>query len=324
VATIFGPDINTKHGDGGDVLKAALADGERFVGIKAGGGNVGLYVAPRYEEQMRAARRHRLPVVHFWVSGNQSIGVQARFAIANTVDWRDGDAIAWDNEALDSTGQIRNDVDSTLWINTVRGSLGLNCPPKAVWHYGSSGSTFRDHGPWPNVKATGCTIWVAAYPGPPDMSGTGLSCDVHQFTDAHIYPGSDVPTDRNKTRRALADLFPTRGPRAASAVPKTTTSSTGSPGAPGSNCWKRMQLLGRSGGYAGLIDGVLGVFSWEGIQRALHDAGLYDGVIDGAPATLTFRALQQWAGVARPSDVETWRGLSRDRWRAIGTKLNTL
>ena len=328
MAAVYGPDINTKHGDASEFLRGIADGGDRFVGIKAGGGNADLYVAPRYHEQVRAARHLNLPIVHYWVSGNQPIGTQVRYAIANTFDWRDGDAVGWDNEALDATGQIRGDADSALWINTIRGTHGLDCPARAVWHYGSSGSTFRAHGPWPQVRATGCTMWVAAYPGPPDMSGTTLGCDVHQYTDAHTYPGSPIPTDRNTTTKALAVLFPRRGPQPRITgevlVPPTTTATTGRPGGPGSFCWKRMQLLARLGGYVGPIDGVLGLFSWEGVQQALHDAGLYDGAIDGAPASLTFVAIRAWAGLPRPAPVDSWVRFTTDEWRAIGRKLNRL
>lgn len=208
MATLYGPDINSKHGDG-SILNAAWAAGERFVAIKAGGGNVGLYQAPHYVEQLTLARKLGFKIVHYFPSGNQPIATQASYALRVVKPyWRDGDAIGWDNEKLDSTGQIRNDRDSASWINLVR--AGLGCPPAAVWHYGSSGSTFRDHGPWPLVKATGCTIWAAAYPGPPDMAGTGLTYDVHQYTSTHRYAGSSVDTDRNKTARPLSAIFPKR------------------------------------------------------------------------------------------------------------------
>lgn len=226
MTTIYGPDINSAHGNG-SILDAVWAAGERFVAIKAGGGNAGLYEAPHYVQQVTRARTLGFKIVHYFVSGNQSIATQAKYAVGIIKPyWRDGDAVGWDNEKLDSTGQIRNDHDTASWINTVRSASNLNCPPRAVWHYGSSGSTFRDHGPWPEVKATGCTIWAAAYPGPPDMSGTGLTYDVHQYTSSHRYPGSSVNTDRNKTTRALSTIFPKRAvPVVPAATPPTPEES---------------------------------------------------------------------------------------------------
>lgn len=330
MATIYGPDINSKHGDGAAVLRSARRAGDQFVAIKAGGGNVGLYVAPQYHNQVRNARALGFKVAHYWVSGNQPIASQARYAIANTFDWRDGDAIAWDNEQLDSTGQIRGDKDSALWINTVSGSAGLDCPDAAVWHYGSSGSTFRDHGPWPHVKATGCTTWAAAYPGPPAMAGTALSWGIHQYTSGYRY-GDGQLTDRNRTSKSLDAIFPTRGKKPASkpsSVGKTSTALTGSPGTQPSLAWKRLQILAASAKgphrYTGPIDGRLGAFSWEGLQQALADRGLYKGVVDGDPDVLTFAALQAWAGVKSPSRVSQWTSITRPEWRLIGRKLNAL
>lgn len=330
--TIYFPDINSKHGDGHAVLDAAWAAGERIVAIKAGGDNVGLYQAPHYAEQVAYARKKGFAIIHYFVSGNASIAGQAAEAIAIIKpNWRDGDAFAWDNEQLDSTGQIRNDPDSALLINTVRGSKGLNCPGGATWIYGSAGSTFRAHGPWPKVKATGAQAWVAAYPGPPDMSGTGLTTAVHQFTSSWPYGDGEL-TDRNKTTRTIAQLFPKRSPApvkpASSTVPKTTTGLTGSPGKMPSNCWKRMQLLGSLAKaphkYVGPKDGVLGTLSWTGIQGHLTDLGFYHGDIDGEPKRLTFVALQKWAGSKSPTVTDDYSKISRANWRLIGRKLNTL
>lgn len=210
MSTSYAPDINSKHGAGG-ILDAVWAAGERWVAIKAGGGNVGLYEAPYYAAQVAKARALGFKIVHYFASGDQAITTQAKYAVSIIKPhFRDGDAVGWDNEkfAGEPTSALRNDADSALWINIVRADL--DCPPKAVWHYGSSGSTFRAQGAWPKVKATGCTIWAAAYPGPPDMTGTGLTYDVHQYTSGYHYPGSLVDTDRNKTDHALSTIFPKR------------------------------------------------------------------------------------------------------------------
>lgn len=112
--------------------------------------------------------------------------------------------------------------------------------------------------------------------------------------------------------------------RAPVKVAKTGTILTGSPGPAGTACWKRVQLLARKGGYTGAIDGKLGTASWKGVQQALKAMGLYHGEIDGAPAQLTFIALQVWAGVKTPDRVSSWKKISKVNWRKIAVKLNRL
>jgi hypothetical protein len=48
-------------------------------------------------------------------------------------------------------------------------------------------------------------------------------------------------------------------------------------------------------GYTGPVNGVMGTYSWEGVQRFLAANYGYTGPINGVPKTYTYEALQRWA-----------------------------
>lgn len=45
------------------------------------------------------------------------------------------------------------------------------------------------------------------------------------------------------------------------------------------------------------VSGKLDSATWKAFQQALKDAGHYKGIPDGRPGTMTYRAMQEWAGV---------------------------
>eukprot|EP01034_Spumella_vulgaris_P031374 gene31374-38753_t len=109
---------------------------------------------------------------------------------------------------------------------------------------------------------------------------------------------------------------PTPGP---SGLPRTTTADDG---VPGTNYYKRQQYWASKFGYTGPIDGVLGVKSWAGTQRALRDYG-YSGPDDGVPGTQTYMAMQRLAarnGYTGPIDGV----LGVNSYKGVGRFLNTL
>lgn len=88
-------------------------------------------------------------------------------------------------------------------------------------------------------------------------------------------------------------------------------------GMPGHVLYQMMQLWAREGGYAGPIDGDLGVNSWKGIQTVLAGHNGYTGLVDGKPGKLTWAAVQRAAmhgGYRGPDDgvmgANSWRGLA--------------
>lgn len=317
--------IDTGTAQAGIDMTAVKTAGNEYVLVKAGGANVlPLYQAPHYVEQVDAARREGLYVGHYFNSGAVPVGDAARYFAGILHDYREGDLLILDSEAYpgDGNGQLWGDGKCALFLSTVRGLK--NAASASTVLYGSSGSTFRAQGAWPQVKAIGATIWAAAYPGPPDMTGTGLTATIHQFTDA--YRVGDIRCDRNVSSVPAATLF-ARGQAApkpaVTTVPKTTTAITGNPGPAGSACWKRVQLLARHGGYRGPVDGHLGILSWEGVQTILQAYG-YRGPIDGEPGHETWKALQRLAqkrgAYTGPIDGD----LGRQSWRGVARYLNTL
>lgn len=102
-------------------------------------------------------------------------------------------------------------------------------------------------------------------------------------------------------------------------VPATGTSVTGVPGAFGrSNCWKRVQLLARLGGYTGPIDGQPAGHTWAALDRELAAGGFKS-------ASRCFN-MQRWAGITAARCVATsdWKKIPASNWRAIAKKLNRL
>jgi lysozyme family protein len=51
------------------------------------------------------------------------------------------------------------------------------------------------------------------------------------------------------------------------------------------------------------VDGKLGRNTWKAWQTALLYKGLYKGVPDGRPGVMTYRAVQEWAGVKQDGRI---------------------
>lgn len=317
-------------------LDLAKLTGDEFVIIKLGGTNVlPMYTSVAAAEQCRKARAAGKKVGWYWVTGGKiSAADQAAYAIGAVLaaGYRDGDGFFLDDEVLDSNGQIWDDPKAAAFLVSVR--AGLGCSYQNLGLYGSSGALFRPRS-WPQIKALGVLIWVAAYGTndgrrvTPDMGRTGLTPTLQQFTSSYRQQGYLL--DRNWTAAPVGSIFrsykPVVKPAAATVVPKTSTAVTGGPGKPGSYCWKRLQLLARKPKrhrYVGPVDGELGVFSWQGVQQALTDAGFYRGDVDGEPLVLTLVALQEWAGSKDPTHTADPYKIGRPNWRLIGKKLNSL
>lgn len=98
------------------------------------------------------------------------------------------------------------------------------------------------------------------------------------------------------------------------AVPPSATATSGTPD---TWFWMRMQRFAAANGYAGPINGVLGVHSWAGVQRGLRAWG-YTGPDNGVPGVNTYKAMQRLAaahGYTGPIDgalgPNSYRGLAR-------------
>lgn len=93
-------------------------------------------------------------------------------------------------------------------------------------------------------------------------------------------------------------------------------------GKPNKTFWARLQWYAHLNGYKGAFDGVMGIMSWEGVQRGLKNYG-YKGRIDGEPGELTYKALQQMAknyGYKGPIDGD----MGPQSWIGVAKRLNKL
>lgn len=322
------------------------APGQQFVIIKAGGGNVGQYVAPAYVEQIDGARAAGLHLGHYWLTGKAGTPTEQADFLVNHLHQFDIDhhLLALDNEVfLDESG-------SESWgdakVAEFWAQIFTRLPQFPHHHaltYGGA-AYLRGGSGWPKTNALGVRWWVAAY-GTDDGQDHGLAAidgitpAIHQYTSAGKVDGRTVDLDisaltveelfgaavQDATKAAQDQAAAQAKTRteAAKAIPKTSASITGGTGKPGSYFWKRLQLLARKGGYAGVIDGRMGVNSWKGVQRYLTAHHGYRGAIDGLPGRLTYAALQRLAtrwGYTGPIDGAP----GRSTWRAVAKFLNLL
>lgn len=319
--------------------------GEAFVIIKAGGGNVGDYVAPHYTEQVDGATAAGLHRGHYWLTGVEgSPEEQARYFAAHLHDFdRDHDVLALDNERFPDEAGSRAFTDEEQAAFLAEAIRLTGIVPWHAWAYGGA-AALRAGGEWPATNALGVRWWVAGY-GANDGTRYPLEAiphitpTVHQYTSTGSLGGRTVDLDWSD--RSVEDLFGAGVVAASNAkqhlatakattrtvlahpLPQTTTQVTGHPGPAGSTCWRRLQGWARSGGYAGPLDGRLGVNSWKALQRLLHAHYGYSGAVDGLPGPLTWQAVQRLAhdhGYRGPNDgyPET------ATWRAVGAFLNGL
>jgi len=112
----------------------------------------------------------------------------------------------------------------------------------------------------------------------------------------------------------VAALLVPLGAQSASANTVTTYCSqhmydqTATTAQPSTALYCQMQELARLHGYAGPINGTLGVNSWKGIQSYLRDYWNYTGPVNGVPGVNTYKAMQragnQMAWWPTPSAVD--------------------
>ncbi|CAM3375536.1 GH25 family lysozyme [Stackebrandtia soli] len=306
----------------------AAAEGHQFAIVKAGGSQLsdGPYVSPHYTRQVDEARAAGMTVGHYWLVGDfQSPVAAADYFVDHLHDYREGDVIALDNEALDDSVNLWNDAQVATWFQRVQSRLGDLVP----WVYMSS-SVVRSMD-WDATVATGVKLWVAmwgandgSYPGEPDLGGKFPGWAAHQYTSVGTAGGTH-PVDLNVAKPDAFEIVPGDGgpPPGEDPLPKTSTETDGIPGV---IFWQRAQnWLSMEAGYTGPIDGVPGVNTYAALQRELRDHYGYTGPIDGVPGPNTYAALQRLAaehGYTGPIDgvpgPNTWRGVARflnqDRW----------
>ena len=324
--TVSGIDVATWQA--GIDFTDVRADGYQFVIVKAGGSQLsgGPYTSPQYAIQVNGARAAGLRVGHYWLTGDFQTPVQAADYFVNHLhDYRTGDVIALDNEVLDDSTRLWNDVDVSVFFQQVRARIGDHVP----WLYmGASDLRSRT---WPRTIAAGVKLWVASwganngtYPGEPNLGGVYPTWSAHQYTSVGS-TGGIARVDLNVAKPSAFEIVtgtPTDPPPGDTPLPKTTTEQDG---VPGPIFYQRMQnWLRITAGYTGPIDGVPGVNTYAALQRAMRNYG-YTGPIDGVPGVNTWKAVQRLAsgwGYTGPIDgvmgPNSWRGFARflnqDQW----------
>jgi len=281
---IYGIDVATTQRDlnFSDVRSA----GFQFAIVKAGGTNVSpIYVAPYYQRQVDRARAAALNVGHYWVAGSADPIGDANFFVDHLFDYRDGDILALDNEAIDD-GIFWDDTATAEFMQTVKNRLGR---VPFLYTY----SSLLTSNSWTQTKALGAKLWVAHYTsaGNPSIGTAFPSWAIHQYSSSANIGG--IPVDVNIARlSAFDDLSPvpygeTAPPTGAivgdvGASPVTSTHDQG----------VILQKIAARGGYTGALDGVPGANTWKGVQQHLRALGYYGGAVDGVPGTNTYKGLQ--------------------------------
>jgi hypothetical protein len=98
---VYGIDVGTTQRDLD--FNAIRGAGYQFAIVKAGGSNVSpLYVAPYYAQQVARARAAGLLVGHYWVAGSTNPAGDAQYFMDHLYDYRSGDLLVLDNEAIDA------------------------------------------------------------------------------------------------------------------------------------------------------------------------------------------------------------------------------
>lgn len=272
-------------------FQAARNAGYQFAIVKAGGSNVSpTYVAPHYAAQVARARAAGMVVGHYWVAGSTNPTADANYFVDHLYDYRAGDLLALDNEAIDD-GIFWNDSLTATFMQTVKNRLG-----KAPFLY--TYSALLNSIAWTQTKAVGSKLWVAHYtetPGNPNIGSSFPIWDIHQYTSSGQQNG--VALDINVAKlSAFAGL--TQPPLGLTAPPVASIPGAGSGGGglggfvPTISEGITIQKLAQRGGYAGPLDGSPGTNTWLGLQNILSTLGYYDGPKDGVPGVNTFKGLQ--------------------------------
>jgi GH25 family lysozyme M1 (1,4-beta-N-acetylmuramidase) len=284
LTAVYGIDVGTTQRD---LNFQAMRDaGYQFAIVKAGGSNVPLYTAPHYQQQVSRARAAGMLVGHYWMAGSTTPANDANYFVDHLFDYRPGDLLALDNEAIDD-GIFWNDALTATFMQTVKNRLG-----KAPFLY--TYSHLLTANTWTQTKAVGSKLWVAHYtetPGNPTIGSAFPAWEIHQYTQSGSQGQIPLVLDAAKLT-AFAGL--TQPPLGATAPPATAIPGASSPASVSLTIeqGKTLQRLAARGGYGGVIDGIPGVNTWLGAQEELRELGYYNGPVDGVPGDNTYRGLQ--------------------------------
>lgn len=285
---VYGLDVWTPHVD---LNYLSIRDsGYQFVIVKMGGSNVEpIYVGTNYRSEIDKVRSTGMIVGHYWVAGSNTPTQDVEFFLNNLYDYRPGDLICLDNEAIDN-GRLWTDAECAAFINTVKSRIGAT----PFLYTGSN--LLANNGPWTQTQATGAKLWIADYRygiGEPDFGTAYPDWAIHQY--ASEIPLQGRQTDRNFAKLsafeglqqpALGETYaPVDGSAPPAPEPPTPPAITPEQG-------MILQRLAALGGYTGPIDGDPGSNTWLGVQQTLHNLGYYDGPIDGDPGYNTYSGLQ--------------------------------
>ena len=192
----------------------AYSQGFRACYVKMGGDNVDTYVAPWYASQVDRARAAGFIVGHYWVPDANPADAdlidtptqQADYMIDRLHDWRPGDFIVLDNEALDGAW-LFTDAQAAEFEARVKARLGI--PGRQVKTYlGLNDARTRS---WPALLATGTQFIIAAYSYPP-MELPDIPTIPRARIDGHQYGGRLIGAVVTDTNLFVDDAF-NYGPR---------------------------------------------------------------------------------------------------------------
>ena len=130
-STMEGVDLSTSQPDV-DMTAAARA-GISFAIVKTGGSQAAdsPYVSPHYVEQVDAVRAAGLQLGHYWVVGDrQTPTAAADYFVTHLHDYRSGDVLALDDEALDGS-RIWTDSEASTFLREVQARMGA----VPLWFY---------------------------------------------------------------------------------------------------------------------------------------------------------------------------------------------
>ena len=281
---VYGIDVATTQRDLN--FGAVRSAGFQFAIVKAGGTNVSpIYVAPYYQRQVGSARAAGLSVGHYWVAGSTDPIGDANFFVDHLFDYRDGDVLALDNEAIDN-GIFWDDAKTAAFMQVVKNRLG-----RVPFLYTYSSLLVSNS--WTQTKALGAKLWVAHYTsaGNPNIGTAFPSWAIHQYSSSANIAG--IPVDVNVATLSAFDGLASL-PYGETTPP--TGAIVGSGGATSvSSTYDQaviLQKIAARGGYTGPIDGDPGVNTWKGVQQILRTLGYYGGTVDGVPGVNTYKGLQ--------------------------------
>ncbi|KFF58017.1 peptidase M23, partial [Cryobacterium sp. MLB-32] len=265
--------------------------GYQFSIIKAGGTNLPIYVSTYYQAQVGRARAAGMLVGHYWVVGSNDPAGDASFFLNNLYDFRTGDILALDNEAL-NVGRVWTDDECATFTQIVKNEVGY-----APFIY-MNGNRLASSS-WAKTRAVGCKLWFT------NPNGAPGNITISAFSDWAIHQYSWTGQQGNmKIDLDMAQLSAFAGltqPPLGETVPPLNAFPVDDGGSGASSIsvtaeeGKILQRLAQRGGYEGPVDGIPGGNTWKGVQQVLSDLHYYSGPVDGLPGGNTYRALQTLA-----------------------------